>query len=229
MGQAPPEHRAHLVGLAAHLQGGNIVVHERLRRGGREALVHVPARLPGRHARPLDEVHQGEVVEVENMGLHEVRPEHQIAQDPGVVRHRSLRGVVERLNRCHAVGHGADAADPLRDVRGVERGPVHEDRLQTAEQCPGGVCVHHCLASLDMIHRHLDLEVPLQPRHGINADDCGHQSPSSFRSRETPKVGFVHPMHTVLASTHQLAPLFHRSVGQSARVSGPLHPNSFRH
>jgi len=60
--------------LAGHLQGFYIVIDQGGRGGRIKSFVGHPARLPGGHVGPIDEIQHGQVIEMQDVRLNEVGP-----------------------------------------------------------------------------------------------------------------------------------------------------------
>ena len=161
MWQAAPENGPGFMGQTPHTQSRDIVVDQGGGLGGIEALVHVPTGLPGRHGGALQIIRGRQVVEVEDVGVHQIGRRHQVAHDPGVGRGRHPAGRVQGHDRGQAVGYGTDPADALGEVLGVKRMPVLENIFKTAKQGAGGLGVDDLLHAVLCFDGNFDLEMSL--------------------------------------------------------------------
>ena len=177
--QPAAEDRTGLVGLAANRERADVVIGQRGRGGAGDHVGRHVSRQPGRVVQQagrgvVDVVEDGQVVKVQQVRVDEVRPEHQVAQDAAVVRRRDTEGVIEAQARRQRVRDRAHAADALGVGGGVARVAAEEDDLEAAEHRAGTLGADDLLLARDQIDGHLDGEVSLDARYGINGDRRRH-------------------------------------------------------
>ena len=117
-----------------------------------------------------------QMVEPEDVGVDELRAFDDVPDDAAVVRGSHLEGVVHAHGRGMAVGGGADAADPLRDVPGVARVPSLQDDLKSAEQRAGRPGILD-LAAFDL---DIDPQMSFDPCHRVYRDPGHYFLPPSL-------------------------------------------------
>jgi len=120
------------------------------------------------------------MVEVQDVGLDVVAAEDEVSDDPTVRRDPigDPERLVERERRRRRVRRRADAADPLRDPGRVARVPPPKDQLDPSEQRPRASRLHDDA----VVDGRFDLQVPLDPRDGID-DDRSHGQDSFLGTR----------------------------------------------
>ncbi len=115
------------------------------------------------------------MVEVDDVILHALRGDDQVAEDPRVRRRHSADGVLHGPNRRDRVHGRADAADALRERPGIARVASLQDELDPAEHRRGRPRVFDDAA----IDFGLDPKVPLDARDRIDDDAAHSGSPFS--------------------------------------------------
>ncbi len=125
----------------------------------------------------VDPVEGVQVIEVDDVVLHRLHRDDQIAEEPRVRGRHGANRVLDRPNRRDGVDRRAHAADALREHPGVARIAPLQDQLDAAEHRGGRPGVRH-LPAVDL---GLDSQVPLDPGDGIH-NDVSHYRPPFLAS-----------------------------------------------
>jgi len=124
-----------------------------------------------------DDVHPVEsvqVIEVDDVILHHLGEEHDIANDFGVFGNLDAEGIFDAAHGGERVDGGADAADAFAESPGVAGIAALEDDLQAA---PHGAGRHGIADVAGVIEHGLDAEMAFDTRYGINNDASCHRAP----------------------------------------------------
>jgi hypothetical protein len=111
----------------------------------------------------VHEIEAREQIEMGDVRGNEVRPLEEVAHYPAVFGGLVFVGHFLGQHRGHAMFDRADAANPLRDVLGVQGVASAQDGLKPAEHLAGDESAGHFLA----IDLHLDTKVALDARNRI--------------------------------------------------------------
>src|SRR5208337_1372661 len=124
-----------------------------------------------------DDVHPVEsvqVIEVDDVILHHLGEEHDVANDFGIFGDSDAEGIFDATHGGNRVNGGANAADAFAESPGVARVAALEDDLQAA---PHGAGRHGVADVAGVIEHGLDAEMPFNASNGINNDACSHRAP----------------------------------------------------
>ncbi len=121
-------------------------------------------RLERRHH--VDPVERVQVIEMHDVIVHELRDDHQIADQLCVGGDVVFQGVLDRAHRGDAVHQRAHAADALRERPGIARIAALEDDLDAAHHGAGARRPRDHGA----VEFRLDAQMPFDPRDRIDDD-----------------------------------------------------------
>ena len=101
--------------------------------------------------------------------VHELRPDHQIADQLGIDGNRILECVFDRSYRGDAVHQRAHPADTLRKRPGIARVAAAQDDFNATHHGAGTRRLRNDVA----VELRLDAQVTFDARHGIDHDGLG--------------------------------------------------------
>lgn len=169
------------------------------------------------------------------LGAHE-----QVTNDPGVVGDLHANSTFNCPHRGQVVGVSSDPAGALGEERCIPGVPSLKNDFYSPEHLTRAPGVNN----FPICHLHFDAQVALYSSNRIYSYCLSHDlvSPLCFWSLGfdscyallknglilSQKSGSLHPMQGWPASTGQLVPSLNLAVGQLLKVSGPLHPISYK-
>ena len=122
----------------------------------------------GHHIHPVQRM---QVIKVHHVVVHILRPDHQVADQFGVVRDLDLECILHRAHRGDAMHQRADAANALGESPGVARVAAAQDDFDAAHHGAGRVGLGDLPG---LVGGCLDAQMALDPGNGVDNDAlCG--------------------------------------------------------
>ena len=127
----------------------------------------------------IDEVEGMQMIEVNDMVMHELRGHHQVTDDGGVVGQNLIYadGVVDGAGGSECVHIGADTAGTLSEVLGITGITAFQDDLQSAEQLRAAADID----DFAVFDNGFNAKVTLDPCDRVNYDIVFPVHRSGFR------------------------------------------------